>query len=47
QAGDVWITYADISKAKAQLKYQPKIMFEKGMQNFIDWYKSEGRNLSA
>ncbi|RKY93123.1 epimerase [candidate division KSB1 bacterium] len=47
QAGDVWITYADISKAKAQLKYQPKVMFEKGMQNFIDWYKSEGRNLSA
>lgn len=39
QPGDVDRTYADISKAKELLDYEPKISFEKGIKNFIDWYK--------
>ncbi len=39
QAGDVTETWADISKAKKQLGYQPKISLEKGLKKFTDWYK--------
>lgn len=38
QPGDVDRTYADISKAKKILKYEPKISFEQGIYNFIEWY---------
>jgi UDP-glucuronate 4-epimerase len=39
--GDVFITYADITKAKEFLDYVPKISIEEGMERFIEWYKSE------
>ena len=39
QPGDVERTYADISKAKNLIGYEPKISFKQGIQNFIDWYK--------
>ena len=39
QKGDVRKTYADISKAKKMLKWQPKTPIEKGIKNFIEWYK--------
>lgn len=38
QPGDVDRTYADISKAKELLGYQPKVSFEDGIELFIDWY---------
>lgn len=38
QMGDVSITYADISKAKKLLNFQPKVSIEQGMQIFIDWF---------
>lgn len=41
QPGDVEKTYADISKAKQILKYEPRISFEEGIKNFIMWYKEE------
>ena len=37
---DVPITYADISKAKKLLKYNPKTNIQQGMKKFIEWYKS-------
>lgn len=40
QPGDVPITYADISKAKRLLNYEPKSSLEQGMERFIKWYKS-------
>lgn len=40
QAGDVELTNADISKAKAKLSYAPKISFKDGMREFYNWYKS-------
>ena len=39
QPGDVERTYADISKAKALISYEPKTTFEQGIQNFVNWYK--------
>ena len=39
QPGDVERTYADISKAKALIGYEPKTTFEQGIQNFVNWYK--------
>jgi UDP-glucuronate 4-epimerase len=38
QAGDVPITYADISKAKRVLGYSPSTPFEEGVGNFVRWY---------
>ncbi|HUJ09597.1 MAG TPA: GDP-mannose 4,6-dehydratase [Verrucomicrobiae bacterium] len=38
QPGDVPVTYADISKAKHLLGYQPKIGIETGIEKFVDWY---------
>lgn len=39
--GDVPITYADISKARKLLNYNPKIKIERGINLFVDWYKNE------
>ncbi len=41
QSGDMAITYADISKAKKLLGYNPKIKPEEGMRKFIKWYKEK------
>jgi UDP-glucuronate 4-epimerase len=40
QPGDVSITYADITKAKRLLNYQPKIEMEEGIKKFVEWYKN-------
>lgn len=39
QQGDVNITYADISKAKEMLNYDPKTPFKEGIEKFVKWYK--------
>jgi len=41
QPGDVPITFADISKAKRLLGYEPQTSFEEGMKRFCEWYKKE------
>jgi len=38
QAGDVFETYADISRLKDEYGYSPKVSLEKGLKYFIDWY---------
>ena len=38
RAGDVRHSQANIDKAQALLKYQPKYMISKGMDETIDWY---------
>lgn len=43
QPGDVQITYADISKAKKELDYNPEIDIEKGIQNFVQWYRTNNK----
>lgn len=39
QPGDVERTYADISKAKRLIGYEPKTSFEQGIKKFIQWFK--------
>lgn len=40
QPGDVQITYADISKAKQLIGYQPHTTIQKGINKYISWYQS-------
>jgi UDP-glucuronate 4-epimerase len=40
QLGDVSITYADITKAKRMLEYQPKVKMGEGIRRFVEWYKA-------
>ena len=39
QPGDVPITSADISKARARLGYAPRVRIEQGIPLFVDWLK--------
>ena len=39
QPGDVPITYADISKARARLGYHPRVKIEQGIPLFVEWFK--------
>ena len=41
QPGDVEKTYANISKAKELLGYEPKVAIKEGVKNFLDWYLKE------
>ena len=38
QPGDVPITYADISKARAKLGYNPTVKIEVGIPKFVEWF---------
>ncbi len=40
QKGDVKHTLADMSKAKGELKWEPKIDIDKGLLNYIEWLKN-------
>ena len=39
QAGDVPITYADLTKSKKLLGYKHKVRIEEGIKKFVEWYK--------
>lgn len=41
QPGDVPQTFADISKAKELLGYNPNTKIEEGIEKFVEWFKSE------
>ncbi len=41
QMGDVNKTYADVSKAKKLLGYEPTVKIEEGIKKFVEWYKNE------
>jgi UDP-glucuronate 4-epimerase len=43
QPGDVRTTWADISKAKMRLGYQPKVHFDEGVERFVKWRREAGR----
>ncbi|NCO56872.1 MAG: epimerase [Nitrospirae bacterium CG18_big_fil_WC_8_21_14_2_50_70_55] len=42
QPGDVPRTYADVSKAKRLLGYQPKVSMQEGIRRFVEWYLAQG-----
>jgi nucleoside-diphosphate-sugar epimerase len=41
QKGDMEHTYADITKSKTILGYNPEVSIEEGIEKFIDWYKRQ------
>jgi UDP-glucuronate 4-epimerase len=41
QPGDVPVTWADISKAKAMLGYAPKTLIEDGIPRYVAWYLAQ------
>lgn len=46
QPGDVPVTYADVSKAKRMLGYDPNVSIDEGIERFVKWYTDE-RKLSV
>ena len=41
QPGDVPLTYADVSKARRLLGYDPQTNIEAGIDRFVDWFKKQ------
>jgi UDP-glucuronate 4-epimerase len=41
QPGDVPLTYADVSKARRLLGYNPQTNIEAGVDRFVDWFKKQ------
>ena len=39
QPGDVPVTFADISRARAEIGYAPNVAVEEGVKRFIQWYR--------
>ena len=42
QPGDVTRTFADVSRARAELDYDPQIDIVSGIRRFVDWYRQTG-----
>ena len=42
QPGDVPITYADITKARSHLGYDPQVGVEEGVERFVRWFLEQG-----
>jgi len=40
QPGDVPVTYADISKARKMLGYNPQTKIEEGIAKFVEWFRT-------
>jgi UDP-glucose 4-epimerase len=40
RAGDIKHSQADITRAREHLGYQPKVGFEEGLRNTIEWYRN-------
>ena len=43
QPGDVPVTFADISKARAKLGYDPRTKIVAGIPKFVEWFRGETR----
>ena len=41
RAGDIRHCYADISRARKELGYEPRVQFEDGVSELIDWVRSQ------
>ncbi len=45
-AADVYVTYADIGKARKLLGFEPKVSIREGIERFWRWYEDEQRELT-
>ncbi len=46
QPGDVNITYADVSRARRELGYNPHTSMEEGIERFVAWYRKFRKDFS-
>jgi UDP-glucuronate 4-epimerase len=42
QAGDVMRTFADLTRSRAELGYEPSTSFEEGVKRQWDWARGQG-----
>ena len=42
QPGDVERTYADLTRSKAELGYQPRVSLDDGLRRFVAWFREFG-----
>ncbi len=42
QPGDVPVTFADITKARRLLDYNPRVPIETGIAQFVEWFRASG-----
>lgn len=47
QPGDMTVTCADISRARAELGYEPRVTIEDGVRSFVDWFLEESKHGGA
>jgi len=47
EPGDVPVTCADVSRARAEIGYAPKVGVEEGVRRFVEWYRSTEGQLHA
>jgi UDP-glucuronate 4-epimerase len=47
QPGDVPITYAEISKARRLLGYDPKVGIAEGVERFVRWFRDQGKQRAS
>jgi nucleoside-diphosphate-sugar epimerase len=38
------VTYADISRARKEIGYDPRTPIERGVTLFVDWYRKQARS---
>jgi UDP-glucuronate 4-epimerase len=41
EAGDVPATWADVTRAREELGYEPSVPIGEGIREFADWYRAE------
>ena len=42
QPGDVERTYADLTRSRTELGYEPKVSLAEGLRRFVAWFKEYG-----
>jgi nucleoside-diphosphate-sugar epimerase len=47
QMGDVTHTYADISRARRELGYDPRVGIEEGLRREVEWLDARRRGVGA
>ncbi len=47
QQGDVPVTFADVSRARAEIGYDPRVSIEKGVGRFVEWYREQADGLES
>ena len=47
QPGDVPVTFAEISKARRMLGYDPKTKIEDGIPKFVEWFRTTAQGVKS